>query len=88
MHLKVLTKAQINQIHQATLDILSQTGVELTHPGAREILQEHDVEVNGKRVLFPPALVEKSLALCPSKVILQGRDPRDAHHFVQRSCGV
>ena len=22
------------------------------------------------------------------EVILQGRDPRDAHHFVQRSCGV
>jgi [NiFe] hydrogenase large subunit len=21
-------------------------------------------------------------------IILQGRDPRDAHHFVQRSCGV
>jgi [NiFe] hydrogenase large subunit len=22
------------------------------------------------------------------EVILQGRDPRDAYHFVQRSCGV
>ena len=22
------------------------------------------------------------------ELILQGRDPRDAHHFVQRSCGV
>ena len=22
------------------------------------------------------------------EVILQGRDPRDAHHFVARSCGV
>ena len=22
------------------------------------------------------------------EIILQGRDPRDAHHFVQRSCGV
>ncbi len=22
------------------------------------------------------------------EMILQGRDPRDAHHFVQRSCGV
>ena len=22
------------------------------------------------------------------EVILKGRDPRDAHHFVQRSCGV
>jgi [NiFe] hydrogenase large subunit len=22
------------------------------------------------------------------EMILQGRDPQDAHHFVQRSCGV
>jgi [NiFe] hydrogenase large subunit len=22
------------------------------------------------------------------EIILRGRDPRDAHHFVQRSCGV
>lgn len=86
MHLQVLTIEQINQIHQATLDILSQTGVELTHPGARDILQEHDAEVAGKRVLFPPALVEKSLALCPSKVILQGRDPEKRVILGQGDC--
>lgn len=38
VQLTVLTTEEIETIHQATLRILSQVGIVLTHPRAREIL--------------------------------------------------
>lgn len=73
MYLQVLTPEQLDQIHQATLAMLSQTGVELTHAGARELLQANGATVAGSRVLLPAELVEKCLALCPAQVRMQGR---------------
>jgi trimethylamine--corrinoid protein Co-methyltransferase len=69
----VLTNQEVEAIHQATLRILGEVGVVLTHPEAREILTGAGATVRGERVLLPPDLVERALAQCPSQVRVRGR---------------
>ena len=45
--LKFLTPEELDAIHTATLRILSEIGVVLTHPGAREILTGSGAVVEG-----------------------------------------
>lgn len=84
MELQILSKAQLDQIHEATLEILAKTGVAFTHAVALDLLQEHGAEVNGNRLLLPPDLVEKCLSQCPSEVCLSGRDPQKQ---IKLGCG-
>jgi trimethylamine--corrinoid protein Co-methyltransferase len=74
LRLSVLTDAELEAIHQATLRILSEVGVVLTQPEAREVLAGAGAAVRGDRVLLPPDLVERSLAQCPRQVTVRGRD--------------
>ena len=78
VHLQVLGEEQVKQVHEATLRLLSEAGIVLTHPGARELLLDHGARVAGDRVLLPADLVESCVAQCPHTVRLQGRDPEKA----------
>ncbi|MCS7283711.1 MAG: trimethylamine methyltransferase family protein [Anaerolineae bacterium] len=70
---RVLTDVEIAAIHEATLRILQETGVVLTHPGARAQLAEAGAIIYGDRVRIPSDLVEWALAQCPPQVTLRGR---------------
>ena len=72
--LAVLASDKVKAIHQATLRILEEVGIVLTQSEAREILTGVGAKVRGNRVLLPPDLVERTIALCPRKVITRGRD--------------
>ena len=59
---------------------------EILREGARRMLQEAiEVEVADGKVTNAWSSGQMFRGI---ELILQGRDPRDAHHFVQRSCGV
>lgn len=73
MHLNILSPAELEAIHRATLRILDETGVVLKHPGGREILAGAGARITGERVCIPPELVEACLRGCPSSVRLRGR---------------
>lgn len=73
INLTVLTNEEVDAIHQATLRILSEVGVVLTHPEAREVLTGAGATVHNKRVLMPPELVEQEVAKCPQQVTVHGR---------------
>ncbi len=74
IRLSVLTDEEVEAIHQATLRILGEIGVVLTQPQAREVLTGAGATVHGNRVLLPPDLVERTVALCPRQVTLRGRE--------------
>lgn len=63
----------LENIHYATLRILNEVGIVLTHPVARECLTGAGARLKGHRVHLPPDLVENTLALCPQQVRLHGR---------------
>lgn len=71
--LQVVNDAQIQQIHQATLDVLEHTGVKITHAGALEILSGAGARVNGDRVKIPGWLVEDAIRKAPSRLVLGTR---------------
>ncbi len=72
-HLFMLTESEVEAIHQATLRILSETGLVLRQVEARQILQSAGASTRGERVLFPPDLVEACIAKCPPQVQVRGR---------------
>jgi trimethylamine--corrinoid protein Co-methyltransferase len=71
---QVLSDAQINDIHKATLDILEHVGVIFTNEEARDILVHHGAVVDGVKVFIPHKLVEESLRLAPASFTLQARN--------------
>lgn len=72
--LKVITDADVEAIHVASLRVLAETGVILTHPQAREILAAAGASVENNRVLLPADLVEGQIAKSGAKVSIRGRN--------------
>lgn len=80
--LKSLTRDALDKIHAATLGVLQTTGVSVDCDKALDILDRGGCWVNKKTrvVRFPPHIVMDALAMCPSHVLLAGRDP--THDFM------
>ncbi len=75
-----LTQSQITQIHQASLAVLSRTGIHVENETARDLYRQGGARVDGARIYISAQMVERALALAPSRVLLAGRDP--AHDIV------
>ena len=76
--LPILSLREIEDIHNATLRVLSETGILLKHPKARDLLQAHGAKSIGDRILIPEDLVMDRLSFIPPTVKLQGREPDQA----------
>ena len=76
--LKSLTDNELNDIHQATLEILEKTGLFIETDEALEVFEGAGAEVDrqNKIVKIPPQLVEDAIGSAPSKILLAGRDPK------------
>lgn len=72
--LKVINDYQIQQIHQATLEVLERTGIQIAHPKALEILHGAGARVDGERVRIPSWLVKDALNKAPTRIVLGDRN--------------
>ena len=61
------------RVHEATLALLEETGVEVRHAGAREQLAEAGARVEGTRARIPGALVDAALQSAPRHFKLRER---------------
>ena len=75
--LKVLSEDEKTQVHERTLKILADTGVQVNTDEGRQYLKEAgaDVDENTNIVKFPRTLVEESLKLAPKEFSLGARRP-------------
>lgn len=73
--LEVLTAAELDAIHQATLDVLGHTGVLIQDPDARERLEAAGCGLKGERVVFPADVVAAAVESSPAGFSLCGRSP-------------
>ena len=73
---EILTKSEIEQIHETSLRIMENVGIVFSYAPARELLAKHGAKVDGHRVFFPRALVEENLKTVPSSFTLHARDPK------------
>jgi trimethylamine---corrinoid protein Co-methyltransferase len=74
--LQVIDDDQIQQLHMASLELLERTGVKLTHPEARELLDGAGARIHGERVHIPAWLVEDVVRKTPPRLVLGQRDGR------------
>jgi len=74
VNLTVLTDEEIESIHQAALQVLSESGFALTQPQARQLLLEAGATAQDDLVFLPPELVERAITKCPNQVTISGRN--------------
>lgn len=71
-----LTQEQVERIHEASLEILEDVGLKVRYEPARSIFEKHGCSVEGERVKFPRAVVEKYRKMCPPTFTFYARDPK------------
>lgn len=78
---QVISQADIENIHEASLEVLEKTGVAFFYEPAREIVAKHGARVEGNIVYFPRKMVEEALASAPSSFTLHSRNPQRTIEF-------
>ncbi|HEY5628254.1 MAG TPA: trimethylamine methyltransferase family protein, partial [Candidatus Limnocylindrales bacterium] len=73
--LRVLSDAEISEIHEKSLAVLARTGMRIDSERARRVLEAAGAQADHaeRRVRFPRTLVEASLAAAPRQFSLGGR---------------
>jgi len=73
-----LTDDELSSIHQATLEVLENTGIFIETDEALEVFDGAgaDVDRKNKVVKIPSRLVEDAIQSAPSNILMAGRDPK------------
>jgi trimethylamine--corrinoid protein Co-methyltransferase len=69
----MVSDEQVREIHYATIEILSQTGVEMEDPMGRELLLEAGAWESNDRLKIPENLVTDSIDKAPSRIPMYDR---------------
>ncbi|MBV9288673.1 MAG: trimethylamine methyltransferase family protein [Hyphomicrobiales bacterium] len=74
--LELISKDELESIHQAALTVLREIGIDFLHEEARALLKDAgaDVDAASPRVRFDPALVEAQIGLAPKEFTLHARN--------------
>lgn len=74
--LELLTKTQLEQVHEASLKILKETGVYFNCSEAVDLFKVHGFRVDGKNVFFTENNMTEALKTCPSLYNFRARNPK------------
>jgi len=70
---RVVSDDELEAIHEASLTVLRETGIDFLHDDARRMLAEAGADVDGDRVRFDPELITETIKTAPSTFTLHGR---------------
>jgi trimethylamine--corrinoid protein Co-methyltransferase len=75
--IQVLSDDDVKRIHFATLDVLNDVGIRLSHREALELWADHGARVDFDReiVRIPEHVLMKALSSAPTRVTLYGKSP-------------
>ena len=78
---EVVSADQLEAIHNTSLTILEEIGLDVLHEGAREMMQRHGatLESGTERVRFDRGMITELIKTCPSEYTLHARNP--AHNI-------
>ena len=74
--LTFLSDSEVEQIHEASLRILKETGVKVSSEKVRKLLADNGAEVDGDIVKIPKPMVEEAVRRAPREITLGARDPK------------
>jgi trimethylamine--corrinoid protein Co-methyltransferase len=72
----ILTKTQVEKVHETSLRILEQIGLDFGYPPALELLKKGGAKIDGQRVFFTPGLVEEQIKKAPAEFTIHARNPQ------------
>lgn len=74
--LELLTEEEMDSIHRAALYVIQKSGMRIEHEGILKLFKNDgcQVDLEEKRVRFPPDLVEACLRTTPSHFLLKARN--------------
>ncbi|MBQ2765216.1 MAG: trimethylamine methyltransferase family protein [Firmicutes bacterium] len=73
--LEVLTKDEMQMVHEKACELLANKGVVFQSEKALETFKANGAKVEGQTVMIPKELVEKCLKQCPASFVLEGMNP-------------
>ena len=92
--LRILAQPEVERIHQASLEVLADTGVMFQSQRALDVLEAHGAVVDRETTVarIPQTAVEEALRTLPSGFTLGGRTPEfdlplDGEHVYLTSDG-
>ncbi len=71
---ELLTKHQIEQVHEASMRILATIGIDFRYAPALEVLKKGGAKIDGERVFFPVRLVEAQIRKAPAEFAIYARN--------------
>ena len=74
---EILTKNQLEKVHETSLRILKNVGMDFGYPPALEVLKKGGAKVDGQRVFFPSRLVEAQIKKAPRRFTLHARNTQN-----------
>lgn len=81
----MLTRTDIMQIHDASMDILGRVGVAFNHEEAIDIFRNNGFKVEGKTVYMGEEEIRQALAASPSHFSLSARNPEKTVRVGEKS---
>ncbi|MGM0432560.1 MAG: trimethylamine methyltransferase family protein [Spirochaetota bacterium] len=74
--LQWLSPEELQRLHQGTCDLLSQTGVKVTHEQIADILVQHGAQREDDRILIPQNMLEQALETTAKNIAFEAPDPK------------
>ena len=72
---EILTKNQLEKVHETSLQILEKIGMDFDYPPALEVFKKAGAKIDGQRAYFPSRLVEAQIKKAPRRFTLHARNP-------------
>jgi trimethylamine--corrinoid protein Co-methyltransferase len=76
---QVLTDKEIKAIHEASLDILENTGLLIGSEAVRKLLKENGAVCTGERITFPRSLVNDCISKNTNTIQMTDREGKDTY---------
>ena len=73
----IVSDDEIESIHRASLQVLSEIGMDFTLGEARDILKKAGAKIDGDRVRFDPEMVEELIKTAPAQFTFHARNPEN-----------
>jgi trimethylamine--corrinoid protein Co-methyltransferase len=74
-YFEVLSAADVEAVHEATLQVMETVGLDIGDEDARNLFAGAGAKVDGNRVFFPEKLVETQIKKAPETFCLHARNP-------------
>lgn len=92
--MKVLSDSEVEKIHNASLEVLTSTGIQVLHEEALKKLDDLGckVDFSSKRVVLKNEIIEDAVKKIPKSFVMAGRNPKydvlgDLDHVCARPLG-